>query len=229
MAKKQNDDNRNLAITYEASIRYLVEKSNKRAWFIAFLCIVMSILAITAVLLLTPLKTVVPYVIRVDNVTGMVDIVTSVDETTEFLSDNEALDKYFINQYVKSREGYYYDILQQDYVKTQLYSAPNIAEEYRAIYEGSNNRVEELKNQYEVRVNIKSIVLGNSAGVKNSTIRFDLNRWNFKGKTIDKVTSKIATLTYDYAPSALTTEQERIENPLGFKVLNYRVDDEITR
>ena len=100
------------AISYEASIRYLVEKSNRRAWLIAFLSIFISIISVTAVVFLTPLKSVEPYVIRVDNTTGMVDIITSVNQT-EFVSDNEALDKYFTTSYVKIREGYFYNILQQ--------------------------------------------------------------------------------------------------------------------
>lgn len=34
----------NVALSYEASIRYLVEQSNKRAWLVAFIAMVISIL-----------------------------------------------------------------------------------------------------------------------------------------------------------------------------------------
>ncbi|ELZ6613470.1 type IV secretion system protein, partial [Campylobacter jejuni] len=95
----------NTAIDYEASFRYLIEKSNKRAWLIAFISIFIAIISIIAVVLLTPLKTIEPYVIRVDNTTGMVDILTMLDEKE--IKANEALDKYFISTYVKAREGYY--------------------------------------------------------------------------------------------------------------------------
>ncbi|EAL8133942.1 type IV secretion system protein, partial [Campylobacter jejuni] len=47
----------NTAIDYEASFRYLIEKSNKRAWLIAFISIFIAIISIIAVVLLTPLKT----------------------------------------------------------------------------------------------------------------------------------------------------------------------------
>lgn len=93
------------AVDFESSIRYLVEQSNKRAWLIAFVSVGVAILSIVAVLLLTPLKTVEPYVIRVDNTTGMVDILTILDE--EQISSIEALDKHFVAQYIKAREGYY--------------------------------------------------------------------------------------------------------------------------
>lgn len=133
-------NNDNVALTYEASIRYLVEQSNKRAWLIAFLAVIISAIAVTAVCLLTPLKSVEPYVIRVDNTTGMVDIITSVNEET--LTGNEALDKYFAGLYVKTREGYYFNMLQNDYTLTQILSAPNIAADYVAIYQGENPRQE---------------------------------------------------------------------------------------
>ena len=91
----------NNGITYESSIRYLVEKSNQRAWVVAFAAVCVSVLSIMAITFMLPLKTVEPYVIRVDNTTGMVDIITSVDKET--LTSNEALDKYFTSKYVKAR------------------------------------------------------------------------------------------------------------------------------
>lgn len=219
-------NNDNVALTYEASIRYLVEQSNKRAWFIAFLAVIISAIAVTAVCLLTPLKSVEPYVIRVDNTTGMVDIITSVNEET--LTGNEALDKYFAGLYVKTREGYYFNMLQNDYTLTQILSAPNIAADYVAIYQGENPRQEILKNKVEVSVDIVSITLSNSAGSSVATIRFNLVSKDLEhgNKTAQ---AKIATMAYEYNPALLTKEEERIKNPLGFKVLTYRIDDEIRR
>ena len=110
LASNNPDD---VAISYEASIRYIAEQANKRAYFISGVALLIAIISVIAVCLLTPLKSVEPYVIRVDNTTGMVDIITSVNKA-EF-TGNEALDKYFATTYVKAREGYYYDILQSDY------------------------------------------------------------------------------------------------------------------
>lgn len=218
--------NDNIALSYEASIRYLVEQSNKRAWLVAFIAMAISIIAIIAVCLLTPLKSVEPYVIRVDNTTGMVDIITSVNKQT--LSSNEALDKYFAGLYVKSREGYYFNMLQNDYTLTQIFSAPNIAADYVAIYQGSNPRHEILKNKVEVSVDINSITLSNSAGSNVATIRFNLITKNLEHGN-KNVQAKIVTMAYEYNPALLTKEEERLKNPLGFKVLTYRIDDEIRR
>lgn len=212
----------NSAMDYEASFRYLIDKSNKRAWLIAFVSIFIAIISIVAVVLLTPLKTIEPYVIRVDNTTGMVDILTMLDEKE--ISSNEALDKYFISQYVKAREGYYYELLNQDYLLTQLMSSEKVANEYRAWYEGENAR-DQFKNSNEVNVQILSIVLGNSNGVKTSTIRAKIITKNLNTRGLSEST-KVITLSYDYI-LAKASEENRILNPLGFKVTNYRIDEEI--
>lgn len=213
----------NSAMDYEASFRYLIDKSNKRAWLIAFVSIFIAIISIVAVVLLTPLKTIEPYAIRVDNTTGMVDILTMLDEKE--ISSNEALDKYFISQYVKAREGYYYELLNQDYLLTQLMSSEKVANEYRAWYEGENARDQILKNSNEVNVQILSIVLGNSNGVKTSTIRAKIITKNLNTRGLSEST-KVITLSYDYI-LAKASEENRILNPLGFKVTNYRIDEEI--
>ncbi|WP_257914068.1 virB8 family protein [Campylobacter lari] len=220
--KNQNEINSN-ALNFEASVRYLIEKSNQRAWLVAFISMAISIIAVIAVIFLTPLKTTEPYVIRVNNTTGMVDIITSLQE--EQISSIEALDKYFISQYIKAREGYYYKFLNQDYVLTQLMSDENVANEYRAIYAGDNALDQIYKDNVEVSVKILSIVLGNSNGVKTSTIRALITKKDSVTKSTQQST-KVITLAYDFL-LAKTSEENRILNPLGFKVTNYRVDEEI--
>lgn len=222
---KNNPDE--VAISYEASIRYIAEQSNKRAYLISGVALLVAIISVVAVCLLTPLKSVETYVIRVDNTTGMIDIITSVNE--EQFTGNEALDKYFATMYVKAREGYYYDILQNDYELTQILSLPNVASEYLRIYEGEKARDQVLKDDFEVEIDIVSVTLSNSAGASVATIRFNEITKKRDGKTLVANKAKIATLAYEYQPQSLTTEKERIRNPLGFKVSTYRIDDEIRR
>ncbi|EAI3921315.1 type IV secretion system protein [Campylobacter jejuni] len=215
----------NTALDYEASFRYLIEQSNKRAWLISFVAIFIASLSLIAVVLLTPLKTIEPYVIRVDNTTGMVDILTLLDEKE--ITQNEALDKYFISQYIKAREGYYYELLNQDYLLTQLMSSENVANEYRALYEGDNARDQILKNSNEVGVQILSVVLGESNGVKTSTIRANITTKNLSSRGTSQAT-KVITLSYDYTLGK-ASEENRLLNPLGFKVLTYRIDNEVEK
>lgn len=214
----------NIALSYEASLRYMVENSNKKAWMFASVSIVIAIISVIAVCLLTPLKTVEPYVIKIDSSTGMSEVLSILNEET-FTSD-EVLDKFFINEYVKSRESYYYNILEKDYLKTQLYSSNEVKKEYLKLFEGKDSLVEKLKNSYQIKVEIKSIVLGNSAGVKLATVRFKTIKTQLNSGT-QEVSNKIATITYEYFLNAINNEATRLENPLGFQVLNYRLDYEI--
>ena len=138
-----------------------------------------------------------------------------------------SLDKHFVAQYIKAREGYYYDMLNQDYIFVQLLSTPEIAESYRQIYTGDNARDTRLGNATQVEVQIISIVLGESAGAKTATARINLKTTN-KNSKAENMATKVITLTYTYQ-TAQVDEENRLLNPLGFKVSNYRVDEEVTR
>ena len=84
------------------------------------------------------------------------------------------------------------------------------------------------KNNIEIDVNILSIVLNESNGTKTSTIRTELVKRNITtgGGEAEK-SIKVITLVYEYLPIKLNTKN-RLENPLGFVVTSYRVDEEIT-
>ena len=212
-----------MSFDFESSMRYMVQKSNQRAWIVAFFAIIIAILSVIAVLALTPLKSVEPYVVRVDNTTGMVDIITTVQGKD--LTMPEAVDRHFINAYVKAREGYYYDILDKDYVLTQLLSSQDVAKEYRSIYEGENARNKKLGNKYIVEVGIISISVEKEK--QEATIRVLLTTKQ-QGQEVSKNNATI-TLSYKYYMDSQMSEKARLENPLGFQVTSYRINEEITQ
>ncbi|EKE4804720.1 type IV secretion system protein, partial [Campylobacter coli] len=113
------------------------------------------------------------------------------------------------------------------YLLTQLMSSEKVANEYRALYEGDNARDQILKNSNEVSVQILSIVLGESNGVKTATVRAIITTKNLTSKGTTQAT-KVITLSYDYI-LAKASEENRFLNPLGFKVLTYRIDDEVAQ
>ncbi|MCV5126653.1 type IV secretion system protein, partial [Escherichia coli] len=87
----------------------------------------LSLLALNAAL---PLKTTVVDAYLIDKVTGVAERLTSVKK--ENLSENEAIARYFITQYIKHREGYNFFSLQHDYDYVMTYSAENVAADYNA-------------------------------------------------------------------------------------------------
>jgi type IV secretion system protein VirB8 len=81
------------ARTWETDKVQEMEKSQKIAWRVATASGTVAFASVMAVAMLTPLKTVEPYVIRVDNSTGIVDVVESLrDGETNY---DEAINKYF--------------------------------------------------------------------------------------------------------------------------------------
>lgn len=213
------------AMDFESSMKYMVEQSNKRAYLFAMFCGVMAVLSIVAVMLLTPLKTTEPYLVRVNDITGAVDIVTILD--TEHITNNEALDKHFVSAYVRAREGYYYDMLNRDYELVNVLSSDSVASDYKDIYKGDNARDKVFSNKIQIGVDVLSIVLTESNGVKTATIRTNLKIKNITTKSLVNQ-YRVITLSYEYQNLKLD-ENLRHLNPLGFKVLTYRTDEDIKK
>lgn len=213
------------AMDFESSLKYLIEISNKRAYIFAFFCGFIAILAIFAVMLLTPLKTTEPYLVRVNDITGAVDIVTILD--VEQITKNEALDKHFVSNYVKAREGYYFDMLNRDYELVNVLSSDSVASDYKDLYKGDNARDKLFSNKIQIGVDILSIVLTESNGAKTATIRANLKIKNITLKSIVNQ-YRVITLSYEYQNLKIN-ENLRHLNPLGFKVLTYRVDEDIKK
>ncbi|MDR1007484.1 MAG: type IV secretion system protein [Campylobacteraceae bacterium] len=216
------------ALDFEQSIAYMVAVSNRRAWTVAFVSIAVTLFLIIILFLLVPLKTVVPYVIRYDSTTGYTDIMTVMTEQN--LHVDEAVSKYFVSQYVKLRESYYFETLQQDYDLVQLFGAQPVNDEYRMIYNGANSRDTRLGGNTMEKTEIISVVLGQSSGINTATVRIKILRYDKKDMKIrPKERNKVVTLSYEYAPNKTMKEVYRLNNPLGFRVLTYRIDDEVIR
>lgn len=150
------------ALDFESSLRYMIEQSNKRAYLFAVFCGVLSVLAIIAVMLLTPLKTTEPYLVRVNDTTGAVDIISILD--VQQISNNEALDKHFINSYVRAREGYFYDMLNRDYELVLTLSSDRVAADYKDIYKGEDARDKVFKTTYKLALMSYQLFLQNLLG-----------------------------------------------------------------
>ncbi len=90
-----------------------VERSNRVAWSIAIAAGIVAGISILAVASLAPLKTVEPFVVRVDNSTGIVDVVSALSATAG--TYDEAVTKYFAAKYVRGREGYVWSEAQENF------------------------------------------------------------------------------------------------------------------
>ena len=180
-------------------------------------------LTIAAIAMMMPLKESVPYVIRVDNTTGVPDIVTAM--TDKSVTGDDVMDKYWLAQYVRSRETYDWYTLQRDYNTVGLLSSRNVGMGYAQLFEGKEALDKTYGKTVRTTVEIISVV---PTGKNSGAVRFikttkRVDQENAPGT----VTKWGATVAFEYRSTALIKESARLVNPFGFQVLSYRVDPEM--
>jgi type IV secretion system protein VirB8 len=195
-------------------------KSRQMAWRVSVLVAVLGFMGLLAGIFGTKREAPTPLVLRVDNATGAVDVITAMRQSET--SYGETIDKYWLNLYVLDRESYDYNTIQQLYDTTALLSNDDVQKEYGAIFEGDQARDKILNNHTRIIVKIRSITLGNSG--ESAVVRFTTQKKHSNG-VIDQAKNYIATIGYTYASAPISEENRRI-NPLGFQVTSYRVDHE---
>lgn len=182
-----------------------------------------------AIAALTPLKRTQPYLIRVDSSTGIVQVLAKTDlQHAQFTqTEQEALDKFFLSQYVLSREGYNYALVDAHYNKVAVMSTPAVSKEYldAVIVSNPSSPIHVLgKNKIRI-VKIQSISFPRTNGDQVAYVRYIgyVNNTAHGEKSEPK--HYLATLNYKYVNSALSNEVRQL-NPLGFVVTAYQVTRE---
>lgn len=195
------------------------ERSRFIAWCVAAVASCLTVASVLAVAQLTPLKTVEPFVIRVDNSTGVVDVVSALATTAG--TYDEEVTKYFAARYVRAREGYVWSEAEENFKTASLLSSAPEQQRFAIQYRGSNP--ESPQNLYgrnaTAKIAIKSISLINANVV---SVRY--SRTVTRGDDV-LATHWVASITYSYANSPMSS-RDRLVNPLGFVVSEYRADPE---
>ncbi len=199
-------------------------RSRRLAWIVAASASALAVTATTAVALLTPLKTVEPFVVRVNDATGVVEVMRGLSEQAGPVTYDEAVSKYFLAQYVRSREGYLDPAAEDAFRLVSILSAPAEQRRWADVYRGSNP--DSPQNLYgetgEAMVAVRAIgFIGD--GVANVRFRRTVRRAQ---QTIESDWIATIAFTYTRAPMA---EADRLRNPLGFQVTSYRADPEVVR
>jgi type IV secretion system protein VirB8 len=205
---------------------YMAEvlQSRQTAWRLAIGSSALLAVSLLSLLFLTPLKTNTPFVLRVDNATGHVEVLTTLRESES--SYGEVVDSYFLNQYVLNREGYDFNTIQNAYNTTALLSDFEVQREYYALFEGDQARDRVLKDRAKIFVQVRSITAAPETGSPGGTavVRFSTQVKHNNG-SIEPLQNWIATIGYTYKDATMSSLDRRI-NPLGFQVTSYRIDPE---
>lgn len=211
------------ALDWETSKVLASKNSERRAWLVAMIALGGFLLTIVAITVMMPLKESVPYVIRVDNTTGVPDIVTAL--TDQAVTGDEVMDKYWLAKYVRARETFDWYTLQNDYATVGLLSSPNVGAGYAQLFEGPSALDKQFGKSIRATIEIVSVVPN---GPHSGTVRFIKTTRRVDEKSAPgQVTKWVATVAFEYRNSALLKESARLVNPFGFQVLSYRVDPEM--
>jgi type IV secretion system protein VirB8 len=199
------------------------ERSRRFAWIVAGCAGVLATAAVGAVAALAPLKTVEPFVVRVDRSTGAVDVMTAL-KSERPLSYDEALTKHFLAQYVRARETWLPAAAEANFQQVSIMSTPSEQQQWADAFRPANPQSPQVLYgpAGETQVSIRAISFV-ADGVAN--IRFHrVIRQASQASESDW----IATVAFSYTKAPMG-EGDRLKNPLGFQVSSYRADPEVVR
>jgi len=163
-------------------------------------------------------KSLEPYVIEVEQKTGIATVVDQL--TAQNFTGDQAIRRYFINEFVHAASGYDPKTYKSDNDKVRVFSAGGVYAEFR-------NRINarQLGAESQIEVRIKSIQFLN-----NSTAQIRIvQQANIIQTTSATSATKdqVITLGFYFAPQINLTMEERLLNPLGFQVTQYLIADEV--
>lgn len=178
----------------------------------------LSIVAIGVIAYIINTKRFDPFVIQIDDVTGMAKVVNPL--SSDVIAGNEALAEYFIKKYVTARETYNpVDFDTQAKKVVRLLSANNVYWDYIGYLK---NEAINPSIRYGQKNTTYLLVKSWSALSDNKYIlRFSINETT----GARKVFNRIAVIEFQYTPMELS-EIDRDINPICFQVTGYRVDDD---
>ncbi|MDQ1228443.1 type IV secretion system protein VirB8 [Pantoea ananatis] len=212
--------------TFEQSQIDSERKAKKIGYVFGFSCLVLAVLALTALVMILPLKQTIVKLYTVNEHTGGGQFITSVSETS--LTAEQAVERGWVKRYVMLREGYNYFALQHDYDTVQLFNTPDVNNAYLTWYSGPEAPdVVYKKASYIASVEIINIQISDATKPdKLANVRFK--------KTIRRVLDNTTRtefwdvrMTFHFEPERKMSGAERLENDLGLTVTSYQRDKEV--
>ena len=201
-------------------------RSTRVAWRVAAAGWVCALAGSAALLVLMPLKRVDPFVVRVDNSTGIVDVVPVYDGTAR---PDQAVTRYFLTHYVTICERFNFATAESDYEECGAFHGAQRNQAWYALWNPTNaaSPLNVHKDGSTVRVQVESVsFLARASGVTDlAQVRY-LKVERAGAGADEHFTHWIATIQYAYgAPSK--NPKVRRWNPLGFKVIDLTSEPEV--
>lgn len=231
--RKQQDVSDSSKHWYQDKYQHVLTQRNMLA-LIAVISLFAAAVAAFAVFRLAPLKSVQPYLIQIDEKTGITQRVTPISRAA--YAAEQSVDRYFTSTYLRLRESYNISILRYNYNVLRLMSTADVFRRFRAQVDPNNEQsfAKRLGTQGQRDVKIRSLVyITNPADRRNPNTATASKIMQARITTTeslpnqpDKVSFWIVTITFEYADLSLS-QDEQLLNPLGYTVTSYQIQPEI--
>lgn len=200
-------------------------RSARVAWRVATGACVLAVVTLIALMLLMPLKRVEPFVIRVDDTTGIVDVVPVFVGQAPM---SDVVTRYFLDHYLTVCERFNFSTAESDYEECSSFHAPARHQEWMVLWDRTNpsSPLNVYRDGTSVRVQVSSITFfERSSGVEDlAQVRFIKAQRTGTGS--EQLSHWIATVQYVYATPSSEPRMRRW-NPLGFKIVDYSAELEV--
>lgn len=201
-------------------------RSARTAWWAAGAGWVCAVASVVALLVLMPLKEVVPYLVRVDGSTGIVDVVpVFVGHATP----EEAVTRYFLTHYVSVCERFNFSTAESDYEECGAFHSAQRNQAWYALWTATNPQspLNLHKDGSTVRVEVNSVsFFRRASGLSDlAQVRY-LKALRQGAGAEESLTHWVATVQYVYGEAAKEPKTRRW-NPLGFKIIDFRSEPEV--
>jgi type IV secretion system protein VirB8 len=201
-------------------------RSARTAWVTAGAGWICALMLGFAIMLLTPLKRVEPFVIRVDNTTGLVDVVPVYAGNAPM---PEAVTRYFLDHYVTVCERFNFSTAESDYQECGAFHTAQRNQAWYAAWNKTNpaSPLNLYKDGTTLRAQVTSVSFFTRAdGVTDlAQVRYYQGKRQ-AGSAEEARSYFIASIRYTFAPPSTDPEVRRW-NPLGFKIADFRTEPEV--
>jgi type IV secretion system protein VirB8 len=214
------------AESWDADRSARFRRSAAVAWWVASAGWVCAVACALCLLVLMPLKRVDPFVVRVDNTTGIVDVVPvyaggAVKE--------EAITRYFLMHYLTVCERFNFATAESDYEECGAFHSAQRNQAWYAMWTASNpaSPLNIYKDGSSVRVQVTAVTFFTRASGLSDLAQVRYLKALRQGSGADeKITHWVATIQYAYADPAKDPKTRRW-NPLGFKIVDFKSEPEV--
>ncbi|MBS0199043.1 MAG: type IV secretion system protein [Proteobacteria bacterium] len=222
----------NKAANFEITVADLARRSEKRAWWVAGLSLLMTLVMAGILAYMVPLKKEVPYLVMVDPYAGIARLArVSGDDGFQSVIAKEAINRANIASYILARESYDSGLVnERDFRTVYTMSEPEVWNAYKTERDARNpeSPVAMYGARTAIRVRITSVTpLGAKPGKPptGATVRYQRQLYDKSNGATQPLDSRIVTMEFSYRPELkMDREDDNMVNPLRFRVTNYRSD-----